>query len=388
MLNQTLAKELNSHSKFLYVFVSTIVLLVIWANIYEIDQVSRASGKVIASSRIQIIQAANGGVIEMLLVKEGDIVKKGQLLASLDKTSFSASVNELNARIANLKAQAVRLRANLLNKNALAFDDDVLTFPKVVELQTQIFKQRRQGFNDEMRTLQVAFDLSAQEADLVEKLFRSGDVKQSEVIRVQKMKNEAESKLVNRRNKQLEDVNLELAKIEDELRQNIEIRKQRQEQLENSEFRAAVPGIVKNVRVTTIGGVLRAGEELMQIIPTDDELIIEAKILPTDIAGIHNGLDASVRFDPFDFTIFGGVEGKVSYVSGDTLVEETPRGEQTYYRVHVKLGRYPVTTSNGKNIELLPGMTAQVDIRTGRRSVITYLLKPIRKTLDQALTEK
>lgn len=388
MRNQNLSHELNRHSKLLYVLVAGLIFILLWANYYQIDEVTRASGKVIASSRIQIIQAANGGVLAQLFVKEGDIVEKGQLLASLDKTSFAASVNELNARIVNLQAQVTRLRASLLNKETLIFAPEVAQYKEVVELQTQIFVQKKQGFLDEIRTLKRAFDLSSQEAKVVEDLYRSGDVQQSDVIRVEKMKNEAESKLVNRRNKQLEDLSIELAKVDDDLRQNIEVRKQRQEQLENSEFRAVLPGIVKNVRITTIGGVLRAGEELMQIIPTNDELIVEAKVLPSDIAGLHKGLNASVRFDPFDFTIFGGVNGKVNYVSGDTLVEDTPKGEQTYYRVHIKLDGYPVTTTRNKEIDLLPGMTAQVDIRTGKRSVLTYLLKPIRKTLDQSLTER
>ena len=147
-------------------------------------------------------------------------------------------------------------------------------------------------------------------------------------------------------------------------------------------------GIVKNIKVTTVGGVLRAGEEIMQIVPVDDDLIIEAKIEPTDIAYIRPGLVANIRFDPFDYTIFGGVTGKVLYVSADTLKEETGQGEDIYYRVRVSSSSNPVTTTTGKVLEILPGMTTQVDIRTGDRTVMDYLLKPLRKTLMESFGER
>jgi adhesin transport system membrane fusion protein len=147
-------------------------------------------------------------------------------------------------------------------------------------------------------------------------------------------------------------------------------------------------GIVKNIRVTTVGGVLRAGEEIMQIVPVGDELIVEAKVSPTDIARVHAGLPANIRLDPFDYTIHGSVAGQVVYVSADTLKKETGRGEEIHYRVHVKPASNPVLSSTGKTLEILPGMTAQIDIRTGERTLMEYLLKPIRKTLTQSMGER
>ncbi|MCP4720918.1 MAG: HlyD family efflux transporter periplasmic adaptor subunit, partial [Desulfobacteraceae bacterium] len=145
---------------------------------------------------------------------------------------------------------------------------------------------------------------------------------------------------------------------------------------------------IKNVRITTLGGVLRPGEELMQIIPVDDKLIVEAKIRPSDIADIRPGLTASLKFDAFDSTIFGAVEGRVMYVSADTLREQTSQADLTYYRVHLAMAPPPIITRTGKFIQLLPGMTAQVDIRTGHRSVLEFLLKPIKKTLSESFGEK
>jgi adhesin transport system membrane fusion protein len=200
--------------------------------------------------------------------------------------------------------------------------------------------------------------------------------------------NEADARLINRKNKFLEEARIDLAKAEDEISQTEQILTRRQQEYQDSVFRSQVTGIVKSIKVTTVGGVLRAGEEIMQIVPIDDDLIIEAKIRPADIARIRTGLEANIRFDPFDYTIFGGVTGTVIYVSADTLKEETQRGQEIYYRVHVSSLSNPVTTTTGKRLEILPGMTAQVDIRTGDRTVMNFLLKPIRKTLSESFGER
>jgi adhesin transport system membrane fusion protein len=205
---------------------------------------------------------------------------------------------------------------------------------------------------------------------------------------VQRGLNEAEARLVNRRNKFLEDARLELAKAEDDIAQSGQTLTLRKQEQQDSVFSAMVPGIVKNIRVTTVGGVLRPGEELMQIIPVDDDLMIEAKVSTADIARVIPGLEATVRFDTFDYTIFGGVKGEVAFVSADSLKEETNRGMDIYYRVRVKPASYPVTSTTGMVLDVLPGMTVQVDIRTGERTVMDYLLKPLRKTLSESFGER
>lgn len=241
---------------------------------------------------------------------------------------------------------------------------------------------------EELRTLQVAVKLAQEDAQLIHKLAASGDVSRSEVIRVERGLNDAEAQLANRKNKFYQDARTELAKVEDDLAQNKEVRRQRVQQLDDTIFRAMVPGIVKNVRVTTKGGVLRAGEEFMQIVPLDDKLLIEAKVKPSDIARIREGLNANIRFDAFDYTIFGAVKGSVKYVSADTLKEDSKAGEISYYRVHIMTQSSPVKTESGKALDIKPGMTAQVDIRTGERTVLNYLLKPIRKTLIESFGER
>ena len=198
----------------------------------------------------------------------------------------------------------------------------------------------------------------------------------------------AHGELLNRAVAYLEDARLELTKAEDEIAQNEQLLIRRVEEQTNSVFTALVPGIVKNIRVTTVGGVLGPGDELMQIVPVEDELLIECRVSPADIARVEPGLVANIRFDPFDYTIYGAAPGKVVYVSADTLKEEFEKGTEVYYRVHVKPDSSPVRTTTGRNLEIVPGMTVQVDIRTGRRSMMDVLLKPLRKTLSESFGER
>lgn len=366
-----------------------LLIFVVWASFFRIDEVAMATGEVIASSRVQVIQAVDGGVMAQLLVKEGDRVKPGQVLARLDQTRVGATVGEVQARLFGLQAKAVRLRAEVTGAAEPAFLKDMPEgYQEIARVEQALFRQRRVGLNEEIRTLKVAVNLARNELELVEQLLSTGDVSASELLRARRGLNEAEAQLVNRKNKFLEDARLDLARAEDEIAQNEQVLTRRQQEQQDSIFTAQVAGIVKNIRVTTVGGVLRAGEEIMQIVPVDDELIVEAKVSPADIARVRKGLEANIRFDPFDYTIFGSVPAKVIYVSADTLKEDTSHGPEIYYRVHVSPATHPATTTTGKELEILPGMTAQVDIRTGDRTLMDYLLKPVRKTISESFGER
>lgn len=379
----------RGHEPLLWVLLITLAAFVIWAMVFRIDEVARASGEVISSSGVQIIQAVDGGVLSQLLVKEGDQVKPGQVLARLDQTRVGATVGEVEARLFALKSKVVRLRTEVIGEDKLVFPAQIdSVYQELIDVERALFRQRRIGFQEEVRTLQVAVDLSRKELEMVNNLLKSGDVSGSESLRAQRAANEADARLVNRKNKFFEDARIELARAEDEIAQNEQILTRRQQEQQDSIFIAQVAGIVKNIRVTTVGGVLRPGEEIMQIVPVGDELIIEAKVSPADIARVRTNLDANIRLDPFDYTIFGSVPGKVVYVSADTLKENTNRGEEIYYRVHVSPKSKPVTTTTGKILDILPGMTAQIDIRTGDRTLMDFLLKPVRKTLSESFGEK
>jgi adhesin transport system membrane fusion protein len=379
----------NKASIVLWLMILLMIVALIWASVARVDQVTRATGSVIASSRVQVIQAVDGGALAELKVKEGDRVERGQVLAQLEQGRSAAAVAEIDAKLAALRAQAMRLRAEALDAAEPVFPPELLSnFPEVISAQRALFRQKRSGLQEELRTLKVAVALATEDAGLISQLAASGDVSRSEVIRAQRALNEADAQLVNRRNKYFQDARTELAKVEDDLGQAEQVRTQRAQQVMDSVIKAPVGGIVKNVRITTQGGVLRAGDELLQIVPVDDQMVIEAKVRPSEIAQIKPGLPANIRFDPFDYTVYGAVAGKVTYVSADTLKEDTRTGEQTYYRVHIATSAAPVRTQTGNVLEVLPGMTAQVDIRTGDRSMMDYLLKPLRKTLTESLGER
>lgn len=362
---------------------------VVWANEFYIDEVAQAQGEVIASSRVQIIQSVDGGVISELNVREGDRVSQGQVLGSLEQARINASVGEVEARVNALRAKALRLRAEIVGAEQLTFPQSLQTqYPDLTEVELALFKQRKTGIEEELRTLKVSVELAQEEQAIVSRLQRTGDVSSSEVLNAREALNAAQAKLINRQNQFLEEASTELTKVEDELGQSEQILARKQQELRDSVFIAKVPGIVKNVSVTTVGGVLQAGEEIMQIIPVNDDLLVEAKVRPQDIARVKAGLPAAIRLDPFDYTIFGGIDAKVVYVSADTLKEQSSQGEEIYYRVHVVPESLPIKTTIGRSISMLPGMTAQVSIKTDERTLMDYLLKPLRKTLSEAFGER
>ena len=366
-----------------------IIAFILWATVFEIDEVARAQGEVITGSRVQVIQSVDGGVLNELLVREGDRVEPGQVLARLDQTRIASSVGEIQARLYSLEAKVARLRAEVVGRADLRFPEGLQEqAPETTRVEAALFEQRRTGLSEELRTLRVAVDLAKRELALVKDLHDDGDASGSELLQAERGLNEAEARLVNRQNRFLEEASLALTEAEDEIAQNEQLLIRRLEEQADSVFTALVPGIVKNIRVTTVGGVLGPGEELMQIVPVDDELLIESRVSPADIARVESGLPASIRFDPFDYTIYGAAPGTVTYVSADTLKEDSGQGTAVYYRVHVRLDDSPVRTTTGRILEIVPGMTVQVDIRTGRRSLMDVLLKPLRKTLDESFGER
>lgn len=379
----------KKRSLIVWPILAALIAFIVWAERFYIDEVAQASGEVIASSRVQLIQSVDGGVLAELHVREGDQVKAGQVIAKLDQTRLRASVGETQARVSALQAKAIRLRAEVIGEGTLSFPDVLLEeYPDITQVEQALFEQRKTGIEEELRTLRVSVSLAQEERDIVQQLQLTGDVSSSEVLKAREALNAAEAKLINRKNQFLEQASEELAKVEDDLGQSEQVLNRRLQELQDSIFIAKVPGIVKNVSVTTVGGVLGAGEEIMQIVPVDDDLIVEAKIRPQDIARVEPGLPATIQLDPFDYTIYGGVEAEVIYVSADTLKEESSQGEEIYYRVHLVPLQQPITTTIGRQVEMLPGMTAQVSIKTDKRTLMDYLLKPLRKTLSEAFGER
>ncbi len=374
----------------LVIGVSLLALIgfVAWANWAELDQISRASGQVIPSGRVQVVQSADGGVITDLLVREGDRVSRGQLLVRLDSIKAQAGVDESRGKEAALRTALARIQAELYDR-PLQFDPSLEAYPDFIANQTSLYEKRRSALFAELDTLKQMHALISEELKMNQPLLATGDVSRSEVLRLQRQEAEVSGQIVNRRNKYLQELQTELAKTEEELVTAVQVRMQREDQLSRTELSAPADGIVKNVRFTTVGAVLRPGDEMLQIVPTNDVLIVEAKVKPADIGFIRPGQSASVKFDAYDYKIYGSGAGSVSYISADTLTEQSPRGEVSYYRVHVSVDAAEMQQRRPQErIEVQPGMTATVEIKTGENTVMRYLTKPITKTVSEALTER
>ena len=358
-----------------------------WAYQAEIDQITRGQGQIIASSRTQIIQTPDGGVLEELLVREGAEVQQGELLARLERTKVEASYREAESKVGALSATVSRLRAEVFG-GAPAFNDESQNFPEFRKNQIALLRKRRAAVGQEIASIARMRDLALQELKMMEPLLGAGDVSMGEILRLQRQVADQEGQISNRENKYLQDVQAELNKAEEELSSARELLIQRNDQLTNTELKAPVNGTVKNVRVTTRGGVLRPGDELMQIVPVEDNLIVEAKVKPSDVAFLKPGLDVTVKIDAYDYTIYGSLPGKLTFLSADTMSEDLKQGEQAYYRVQVKPASNRFNRRSEDNLSLQPGMTASIEVKTGQNTVLMYLLKPIIKTLNESLGER
>jgi adhesin transport system membrane fusion protein len=367
----------------------SVLAFILWAMWADLEQLTRAQGKVIPVAKVQIIQSADGGVVEEMRVKEGDLVKKDELLVRIDRVKVQAAVEESRAKVAAFKSVMARIEAELYDR-PLNFPADVRPYPDFVANQTALYQKRRQAISSEIAALESVKRLMQQELELNLPLVSSGDVARAEIIRMQRGIADIQGQIVNRRSKYQQDLQAEFAKTEEDLVSAQQILAQRQDALAATELRSPMDGIVKNVRFTTVGAVLRPGDEVMQIVPTGEKLIVEAQVSPRDIAFIKIGQSASVKFDSYDSTIYGSAEGRVSYVSPDTLTEQRQDGESvTYYRVNLTVDITPMRPKRpNEKIEIQPGMTVMAEIQTGSNTVFRYLTKPIIKTFSEALTEK
>lgn len=326
-------------------------------------------------------------MIEAINVKEGDTVRKGQVLVTLDRVRLAAAVEEGRAKVASLKTVKARIEAELFGK-ALVFPDEVKDFPDFIANQRQLFAKRRAAQTQDIAALNRMLGLVRQELVMNQPLLKDGDISRSEYLRLERSVADIEGQIVNRQNKYLQDLQAEYAKVEEELVTAEQVLTQRMVALDDTELEAPTDGIVKNVRLTTIGGVLRPSDEVLQIVPTGEELIVEAKVSPADIAYVRVGQTASVKFDAYDSSVFGSAKGRVTYISPDTLAEQKASGEQVFYRVHIRVDTSVMRPRPGEKIEIQPGMTATTEILTGHNTVLKYLLKPIIKTFDQSLGER
>ena len=304
----------------------------------------------------------------------------------LEEERAKAAVDNSASKTAALTAKLARLNAEIFEK-PLVFPKGVQNYPEYVQNQRALYDRRRQAINEEVSSLEKMLVLARQELRMNEPLLEYGDVSQADVIRLSRQVADIEAQINNKRNKYFEEAQAEMTKAQEELDTELEQLRDRAQVLEEKRLMAPTKGKIKNINVTTIGGVVKPGEVIMQILPTSSNLVIDAKVSPADIAYVKEGQEATVKLDAYDYSIFGAMKGTVNYISPDTLMEQTPKGEEPYYRVLIVINGAEFK-GRGDEIVIKPGMTASVDIKAMERTVLSYLTKPITKTLSEGLGER
>lgn len=385
-----------SHARWvLRVTMVGIVLLFIWAAIGKIDQVTRAQAVLIAADRTQLIQSPDGGVLTELHVKEGQIVNAGQLLATLQRDRAAAAVSDSRAKVAALRITLARLQAEVYGK-PLEFEEDLLQYTEYIRNQTDLYNKRQTAFKDDIRALQNILSLAEDELRINRQLEMTGDVSRAEVLRLQRGVADIKAQLASKRNKYFQDVQTEMTKAQEDLSTQSEQLKDRTQVLEHTELVAPMDAVVNSIKITTIGGVVKPGETVIELLPTGDDLIVEAKIPPADMAFVAIGQDANINIDAYDSSIYGSLRGKVEYISADALFADkaspgvplSPSNPPIYYVVRIRITGNAFEGEKVHDIKMRPGLTASVEIKALERSVLSYLTKPITKTFAQALGER
>lgn len=410
-----------------WVILLVFIWLIVWANYAELDKIVRGEGKVVPSSQIQIIQNLEGGIVEELFIHSGDKVKKGQILIKLDNTQFASSYGESELKEAELTAKAQRLAAEAFNKPFIvskvpstdleiqklydrefylyeARQKQVETTDNILVEQIEQKKLELQDAYSQQKQLTRSLNLLKKEVSFMKPLVKQGIASQVDLLKLEREENDALSKLKGvefsiprlksaiseARSKREDaketfanDAHEQMNQVLAEKEQLIKSKAALQDRVDRTDIKSPVNGTVKQMFVNTIGGVVQPGSDIVEIVPEDDSLVLETKILPADIGFIYEGLKAKIKFTAYDFAIYGGLDGTVTRISADTITDEEGN---SFYIARIKTDRNHLGTKK-EPLFLLPGMTASVDIIVGKHTVLDYILKPIIKAKDTALRE-
>ena len=380
-----LEPPLPKASLFIWIICLGLVTLLLWAWFFKLEEVSTGSGKVVPSSKEQTIQSLEGGILTKLNVREGEIVKQGQILAQLDPTRLESNVGESASLLMSSRATSARLRAEV-NGTPLSFPEEVLKDSKLVKEETALYNSRRANLDESIAGLRQALSLIEQELSMTEPLVAKGAASEVEVLRLKREANNLRNQMNDIRNQYYVKAREELSKANTDVETQQQVVRGKSDTLSRTVFKTPMRGIVKEIDVMTIGGVIPQNGKLMTIVPLDEQLLIEARISPRDIAFIHPGQEALVKVTAYDYSIYGGLKGKVATISPDTIRDEVKQ-DQFYYRVYIRTNTDKLTNKAGKQFSITPGMVATVDIKTGQKSVLDYLLKPFNKA-QEALRER
>ena len=356
----------------------------VWADRAVIDEVTRGEGKVTPSSREQVIQSLEGGILAEMLVRQGDIIEEGQVLLRIDDTRSGASLREGESRVMSEKAAIARLQAEA-NGAAPVFPAEIPA--SIVSIERKLHASRRTALAESIGSLSGDLRLARQELQMNEDAMQSsGAVSEVDIIRLKRQILEIQGKIGDRRNGFKAEAREELARREAELARALEVNTARADEFNRSVIRSPMRGTVKNVETTTVGGVIRPGASIMEIVPLEDKLLVEARIRPADVAFLRAGQDATVKITAYDYSIYGSLPGRLEHISADTIPDEKNQNE-SYYRILVRTDSAELQGKDGP-LPIIPGMVATVEILTGQKTVLDYILKPVLKVRDNALRER
>jgi adhesin transport system membrane fusion protein len=356
-----------------------------WAAWFQVVEVSTGTGKVVPSSREQVIQSLEGGIVTQMNVAEGTLVERGQILAQLDPVKTQSNVGESEVKYRAMVASVARLQAEASGQ-PLKFPASLAAWPELTRAETELYTTRRRGLESTLAGIQDSLKLVRSELEITENLAKIGASSRVEVIRLNRQRSELELKATEARSDYMVHAREDLAKASAEADTLSEVVRGRADSLSRLTLRSPVRGIVKDIKVTTIGGVVPPNGQLMQIVPLDEQLLIETRIAPRDIAFIHPDQDAKVKITAYDYSIYGSLDGKVVTISPDTIQDEA-KPEVFYYRVYIRTKADVLRNKAGKTFAIVPGMIATVDIRTGEKTILDYLIKPLNRA-KEALRER
>lgn len=356
-----------------------------WAHFSRIEEITRGDARIIPSSREQIIQSLEGGILSEMMVREGEIVAAGQPLLRIDETKARSSYQEQLSRSASLQASAARLRAEARG-TPLEFPPEVIADKELLKNETATYEARKTALDQSVATSKSSRALIQREISITQPMVAKGLVAETDLLKLKRSLNDLDAQSQERVNKYRVEAANELGRVEAELGQVLETLTARQDQVQRTVINAPVRGTVKNIKMNTRGGVIQPGQDILEIIPLEDQLLVEARIRPADVAFLRPGLDATVKITAYDYSIYGGLAGKVELISPDTLRDERKTEDDSHYRVLVRTGN-SMLEAGGKQLPIIPGMTASVEIRTGEKSVLDYILKPVLK-VREALRER
>jgi len=382
-----------------------ILVGLLWAHFAVLDEVKRGNGRVVSSRQIQVVQSLEGGIVLDIAVQEGAIVKQGQVLMRFDDTKFSADLGEVRERRAANAARVARLEAEVQGRDKPVFSDELLRIaPQIVETERNVFAARVKKVSQDIDVLAQqetrltdSLKLLNREVELTQNLYTQKVVPEIEMLRLQRQASEmrgqlaeTQSRITNIKTAFRSQAEEDLAKSRGDLAVLEETTKSAQDRVRRADLKSPVNGIINKLNVTTVGAVVQPGANLMDIVPLDDSLLVEGRIRPQDIAFIRPTQDAVVKITAYDSSVYGSLKGKVERISADTIADDKPeRGEkgETFYRVMVRTDKNYLGTAE-RPLPIIPGMVATVEVLTGEKSVLDYMIKPARMLRDEALRER